>query len=109
MDDPLLLTKLAPPRQARGLISRPRLLAQLDGCLSRGAEPAFVRRLTLVSAPAGYGKTTLIADWAGRLATAGDNRPRFAWLALDDEDNEPRRFLAYLLAAVQQALPAAGR
>ncbi|MDQ3603006.1 MAG: LuxR family transcriptional regulator, partial [Actinomycetota bacterium] len=52
-------------------------------------------RLTLVSAPAGFGKSTLISEWV-----AGDERPA-AWLSLDEGDNDPTRFLAYLLAALQ--------
>jgi LuxR family maltose regulon positive regulatory protein len=65
-------------------------------------------KLTLVSAPAGYGKTTLVADWLhGR---DGVTSPRqLAWLSLDEHDNDPARFLAYLLAALQQVNPDIGQ
>jgi LuxR family maltose regulon positive regulatory protein len=86
---PLLTTKLYIPPVRRDLVSRPRLIERLNEGLQRG------HRLTLVSAPAGYGKTTLLSEW---VATCG--RP-VAWLALDSGDNDPARFLAYLVAALQ--------
>jgi LuxR family maltose regulon positive regulatory protein len=76
---PLLETKLHVPRLHRGLVVRPRLSQRL----SRGAESA----LTLVSAPAGFGKTTLLADWL--TAASG---PSAAWLSLDQRDNDPTVF-----------------
>ena len=72
---PLLETKLHVPRRRQGLVARPRLI----DLLSRGAEAA----LTLVSAPAGFGKTSLLADW---LATAGADGRAAAWLSLDQRD-----------------------
>jgi LuxR family maltose regulon positive regulatory protein len=87
---PLLTTKLYIPAVRRDLVSRPRLIERLNEGLHRG------HRLTLVSAPAGYGKTTLLSEW---VATCG--RP-IAWLALDSGDNDPARFLAYLIAALQK-------
>jgi LuxR family maltose regulon positive regulatory protein len=87
---PLLTTKLYIPPVRRDLVSRPRLIERLNEGLQRG------HRLTLVSAPAGYGKTTLLSEW---VATCG--RP-VAWLALDSGDNDPARFLAYLIAALQK-------
>jgi LuxR family maltose regulon positive regulatory protein len=90
---PLLETKLHAPRHRRGTVSRPRLRERLD----RREQPA----LTLVSAPAGFGKTTVVAEWF-----AGD--PTTAWLSLDQSDNEPARFWAYVVAAIQTAEPDVG-
>ena len=70
---PLLETKLYIPKLRRGQVARPRLRERL----SRGIE----RKLTLVSAPAGFGKTTLLAEW---LATTADDAPSPAWLSLDE-------------------------
>jgi LuxR family maltose regulon positive regulatory protein len=89
MVTPLLTTKLYIPPVRQDLVSRPQLLERLNNGLYGG------HRLTLVSAPAGYGKTTLLSEW---VATCG--RP-VAWLALDSGDNDPARFLAYLIAALQ--------
>ncbi|MGY1811054.1 LuxR C-terminal-related transcriptional regulator [Blastococcus sp. SYSU D00669] len=89
---PLLTTKLHVPRRRRGLVARPRLNERLDG----SGDAA----LTLVSAPAGFGKTTLLTDW---LAAA--DRRSTAWLSLDDRDNDPSTFWAYLIAALQTAVP----
>jgi LuxR family maltose regulon positive regulatory protein len=60
------------------------------------------RRLTLISAPAGFGKTTLISEWI-----AGCQRPA-AWLSLDEGDSDPTRFLSYLVAALQTIAPNIG-
>ncbi len=93
MDQILLATKLYPPVIRENLVHRARLVDQLQAGLS--AEAGFGRKLTLISAPAGYGKSILAAEW---LATA----PAPAvWLSLDESDNDPARFLAYLLAAFQ--------
>jgi LuxR family maltose regulon positive regulatory protein len=86
---PLLTTKLYIPPLRPGMVPRPRLIERLDEGLRRGC------RLALVSAPAGFGKTTLLSEW---VAICG--RPA-AWLALDSSDNDPARFLAYLIAALQ--------
>jgi LuxR family maltose regulon positive regulatory protein len=95
---PLLATKLTPPRQPIRLVSRPRLFARVDA----GAK----QLLTLVSAPAGAGKTTLLATWA----CSGNPPGPVAWLSLDEGDNEPTRFWAYMLAALCRsgAVPAGG-
>ncbi len=93
----LLTTKLYLPALRRELVSRPRLLARLNEGLTRP--------LTLISAPAGSGKTTLISEW--RAAEAGQNLP-LAWLALDDDDNDPARFLSYLIAALASLKPGFG-
>jgi len=87
---PLLETKLYIPKWRSGLVSRPRLIERLD----QGAE----RKLTLVSAPAGFGKSTVLAEWvAGTLAS---ERPT-AWISLDQSDNDPALFWAYLIRALQ--------
>jgi LuxR family maltose regulon positive regulatory protein len=110
----LLPTKLSPPPLPPGsaLVPRSRLVAQLDAALPRAGN-SFARRLTLVSAPPGYGKTTLIADWRLRIAESNPESairiPRFAWLSLDADDNEPHRFLSYLVAAAQTVAPQAGQ
>jgi LuxR family maltose regulon positive regulatory protein len=94
MSVPLLQTKLyAPPVRAQ-LIHRRALTAKFS---VEGARP-----LTLVAAPAGFGKTTLVSQW---LAQA--DQP-VAWLSLDDDDNDPARFLTYLIAALQTAQPHLG-
>ncbi|MFN8491196.1 MAG: HTH-type transcriptional regulator MalT [Caldilineaceae bacterium] len=91
----LLTTKLAIPQQHSHLVARPRLFSLLDA--SRQS------KLILVSAPAGFGKTTLITEWIRRVpAESGDAKPRFAWLTLDEHDNDPVRFLTYLVAALQK-------
>ena len=111
---PTLTTKLHPPRVSRELVVRPRLLDRLD----RGLD----RALTLISAPAGFGKTTLVVQWLQRNDERGMmndeaahhssflvHRFRTAWLSLDDGDNDPARFLAYLVAAFQTVQPDLGR
>ena len=97
MAGPLLETKLHLPRWRRDLVARPRLSERL----SRGAESA----LTLVSAPAGFGKTTLLAEWLA--AAAADGRS-VAWLSLDQRDNDPALFWTYLVAALKTAAQGAG-
>ena len=96
---PVLGTKLHLPSPRRRLVERARLTAQLraDG----GEGP----RLVLVVAPAGFGKTTLLAQW---LAAAEPSQRRVAWLALDSGDADLRRFLTHLVAAIQTAEPEAG-
>jgi LuxR family maltose regulon positive regulatory protein len=97
MVGPLLATKLYLPRPRRALVPRPRLRARLD----HGAAGA----LTLVAAPAGCGKTTLLAEW---LAAAPPDQRAAAWLALDPGDNQPATFWAYLIAALRMAAPGVG-
>jgi LuxR family transcriptional regulator, maltose regulon positive regulatory protein len=97
MAAPLLATKLCIPPPRANRVSRPRLLSRLDEGLRLG------RRLTLVSAPAGSGKTTLVTEWVRR-----GERPA-AWLSLDAGDNDPVQFLSYLIAALQQAEPRIGQ
>src|SRR5215213_1582591 len=87
--DPLVSTKLRPSQARAKLVARPRLLEILD------QEPG--RRLTLVSAPAGFGKTTLLNKWSQSRLGA---EHFVAWLSLDEGDNDPTRFLSYLVAAL---------
>jgi LuxR family transcriptional regulator, maltose regulon positive regulatory protein len=95
MSAPILATKLyVPPPQPKAVL-RPRLIERLN-------EGALHRKLTLVSAPAGFGKTTLLGEWV-----AGLSRPA-AWLSLDEGDNDPARFLAYLVAALRTIAPKIG-
>ncbi len=86
---PILATKLYVPLPRPKVVPRPRLIERLSEGLSAG------HKLILISAPAGFGKTTLVSDWV-----AGGARP-VAWLSLDAGDNDPTRFLAYLAAALQ--------
>jgi LuxR family maltose regulon positive regulatory protein len=93
----LLTTKLYFPAARRNLVQRPRLLAQLTG--------GVTRPLTLISAPAGFGKTTLISEWH---ATEAGRKFPLAWLALDDDDNDPARFFTYIVAALAILEPGFG-
>jgi LuxR family maltose regulon positive regulatory protein len=96
----LLDTKLYLPRSPRGLVSRPRLRERLD----RGATST----LMLVSAPAGFGKSTLLAEWlAAGPAAPTDNRSA-AWLSLDRGDNTPAAFWTYVIAALRTMAPRVG-
>ena len=92
---PLLLAKLRPPRLLSHLIARERLHVLLDTGLER--------KLTLVTAPTGYGKTTLVNQWRSKRRIPGRSGsfPPVAWVSLEPEDNDPIRFWRYLLAACQ--------
>jgi LuxR family maltose regulon positive regulatory protein len=87
----LLQTKLRIPRVRPGLVSRPRLIERLNEALHLG------RKLTLISAPAGFGKTTLLSEWAAGWGP----RTRVAWVSLDKGDNDPARFWTHFIAALQ--------
>src|SRR5664279_5052914 len=87
MSIPILTTKLYIPPPRPKIVLRPRLTERLNEGLHR--------KLTLISAPAGFGKTTLVSEWV-----AACERPA-AWLSLDDGDNDPTRVLTYLVAALQ--------
>ena len=89
---PLLNTKLYIPALRSNVVKRDRLLDQLDDGLSQD------RKLSLISAPAGYGKTTLVIDWLHELQQRGVG---VAWLTLDRMDNAPLRFWAYFLSALR--------
>jgi hypothetical protein len=93
----LLGTKLYIPKRRPTVVARPGLIERLD----RGAE----RKLTLVSAPAGFGKTTLLADWVRR--TAAGERPA-AWLSLDPGDNRLELFYTYVITALRAVRPEVG-
>lgn len=97
MANPLVETKLYLPRLRRSLVARPRLSGRLSG----GSDA----RLTLISAPAGFGKTTLLTAWLS--APAPDNRS-VAWLSLDERDREPAVFWTYVITALQAAVPGVG-
>src|SRR5437764_11972445 len=88
---PILATKLYLPPLRPNVVSRPRLLERLNEGLHR--------KLTLIAAPAGFGKTTLVSQWL-----AGGSRPT-AWLSLDEGENDLTRFLTYLVAALQTIAP----
>ena len=93
---PLLATKLfAPPRRPQ-LVARPRLVEQLDSTLEAS------HRLTLVSAPAGFGKTTVLGDWLAHL-DQHQMHPRVGWLSLDEGDNDLTRLFTHLVAALRGA------
>ena len=89
MPEILLRTKLFVPPVRPNLVHRPSLIERLNQGLELG------HKLTLVSAPAGFGETTLVSEWV-----VGRERPA-AWLSLDEGDNDPIRFLTYLVAALQ--------
>ena len=95
---PVLGTKLHLPTPRRRLVERARLVDRLE---TGGGE---IPRLVLVAAPAGFGKTTLLVQW---LSAARDGRRRVAWLGLDADDDDPRQFLAHLVAAIRTAEPEA--
>src|SRR6476469_6146155 len=97
MASPLVDTKLFIPRPRRRMVARPRL----SGRLNLG----FDARLTLISAPAGFGKTTLLTAWLAAVAT--DNRS-VAWLSLDESDRQPATFWTYAITALQTAVPGIG-
>lgn len=96
MDTPLLATKLHIPARRGELVPRTRLLRRLD----QGVQ----QKLTLVSAPAGFGKTTLVAEWA--VARQQEAGTMVAWVSVDETDNDAIRFLDYLAAALEEAIPA---
>ena len=85
MPTPILATKLYIPRLRPNVVSRSRLIERLNEGLHR--------KLTLIAAPAGFGKTTLVSEWV-----ASCDR-QVAWLSLDEGDSDPTRFLTYLVAA----------
>jgi ATP/maltotriose-dependent transcriptional regulator MalT len=89
--DVLLATKLFVPRPQSSFVDRPRLVNQLDGGLARG--------VILICAPAGFGKTVLVAEWAET------SKREIAWLSLDAGDNDPARFWGHATAALNEARP----
>ena len=121
MSSSILTTKLYVPPPRPSLVPRPHLLAQLDEALRAH------HKLILVSAPAGFGKTTLLSEWISRRqgdqqtgrqreATSGPLVPSspcpsvsFAWVSLDADDNDPVRFLTYLVTNLQTLHTPVGR
>ena len=91
MGSDLLQIKLFIPPIRPNLVARPQLVEQLNQRLNLGS------KLTLLSAPAGFGKTSLVSNWLH------DSDFRIAWLSLDKDDNDQARFIAYLVAALQKA------
>ncbi|HYI26054.1 MAG TPA: AAA family ATPase, partial [Thermomicrobiales bacterium] len=90
----ILVTKLYVPRPRPRAVTRPRLVARLNDGLHN--------KITLISAPPGFGKTSLLSEWV-----AGCDRP-VAWLSLDEADSDPARFLEYLIAALRTVAPQVG-
>ncbi len=91
---PVLVTKLYVPPPGPRSVPRPHLIGRLHEGLDR--------KLALISAPAGFGKTTLVSEWV-----AASGRPT-AWLSLDEADGDPPRFLTYLIAALRTVAPEIG-
>ena len=100
MPTPLLETKFYVPRSRGGLVLRPRLSERLD----RGT----ASKLMLVSAPAGFGKTTLLTEWLAAGPAAPADERLVAWLSLDRGDNDPASFWTYVIAALRTAVPGVG-
>ena len=96
--DPLLLSKLSVPAPRRTLVPR----ASLDARIEEGLE----RKLTVISAPAGFGKSTALSSWAA--AAASDGR-LVAWLSLDSRDDDPARFWRYFVTALSALQPGCGQ
>ena len=94
METSILTTKLHIPTPRAGIVSRPRLVERLDEWLQG--------KLTLISAPAGYGKTTLVSAWLDTIQTPA------AWFSIDEGDSDLSRFLAYLASALQARFPDTG-
>jgi len=100
---PLLKTKLFIPPSKSDLLDRPRLVRRLNEGLGG--------KLTLISAPAGFGKTTLLTSWIhsdGETLQRSPPLPLAAWISLDEGDNEPVRFVSYLVAALRNIQPEVG-
>ena len=108
MSTPILATKLYAPPPLRKIVRRPRLIEQLNHGIHH--------KLILISAPAGFGKTTLISEWVNQKDEDGgmkDDESNFSpskvtWLSLDERDNDPTRFLTYVIAALQEVVPTIG-
>jgi LuxR family transcriptional regulator, maltose regulon positive regulatory protein len=119
MPAPILATKLYLPPPRPGLVSRPHLVARLNEGLAAG------HKLTLISASAGFGKTSLLGEWISANTKSGMQNDeltrtiphsavnnldfRAAWLSLDESDSEPLRFLTYLISALQTIQPEVGQ
>ncbi len=97
---PLLKTKLHIPHRRPDMVPRPLLIKQLNERIQR--------KLTLIAAPAGYGKTNLASEWTHSLQSEDTSNNRITWLSLEEADSEPIRFLSYVIAALQQVAPEIG-
>lgn len=104
VSDALLPTKLYKPPLRPSLVPRPRLIEKLNEGLGAG-EAGFAGKVSLVSAPPGFGKTTLVSEWLDQLPESVET----AWLSLEPSDNDPARFFAYLTGALQTVEPELGR
>ena len=100
MSIPLLVTKLHLPQSQRGLVTRSSLIKRLNNGLSG--------KVTLVSAPAGFGKTTLISDWVCNSLPEKFNK-HAAWLSLDNTDNTTLQFWHYVISALKTVHPSLGK
>lgn len=102
MDSPFFSSKVALPPLDERTVARPELTERFNEILRPGL------RLALVSAPAGYGKTTLVSQWISlhRLTSA---QTRFAWFGIEPADNDPLQFYSYAIRAIQQILPEFGQ
>ncbi len=94
MSDLLLKTKFSMPVVRKDMVARSGLIEKLNNSLWQAH--GFARKLTLISAPAGFGKTSLVVDWLNNLGL------QVVWLSLDQNDNDPVRFLAYLIAGLNK-------
>ena len=100
MSTPLLETKLFVPRPRSGVVLRPRLRERL--------QQGLAAKLMLVSAPAGFGKTTLLVDWMAAVSAAPDAEISTAWVSLDASDNDPTTFWSYVITALRTVAPDVG-
>jgi LuxR family maltose regulon positive regulatory protein len=91
--DAYICTKVLPPRLPSGLVTRPRLLSVLEASLTR--------KLTLLEAPAGFGKTTLLCEWRKRLLDGA--LAAVAWITLDGDDEDPKQLYAYIAEAMRRS------
>ena len=96
MSVPIILPKLFIPGTRPDLVSRSHLIDQLNTGLHR--------KLTLISAPAGFGKTTVVTEWIRNLQdeSPSENPTKIAWYSLDEGDNDPNQFLTYWISALNQ-------
>jgi LuxR family maltose regulon positive regulatory protein len=94
---PILATKLYIPPPPPKLVVRSRLIERLDEGLTAG------QKLILISAPAGFGKTTLVSEWIATLTSGRGETGKTSWLSLDEGDSDPTRFLTYLVASLREA------
>ena len=122
MPTAILTTKLYIPAPQPNIVLRPRLTQQLNQAF--GPHDNFARKLTLISAPAGFGKTTLISEWVSQRPQDTSQKversevdpsslsllpAKVAWLSLEEGDNDLTRFLTYLVAALQTVAPELGQ